>query len=247
MATSLVTAAVNAPAVIHEDERIALAWPQRAAALKIVDSQTFQLADDERAGAKDLIKAAEAKHKPTCDKTYQAWQAALAHRKSEIDPLTQAVEIFDRNMKAFDALQKQKARDEQRRIEREAYQKQLEERELVVEHVEATGGTVGEVQSVIERAVPIPVAPHAVMQTPAAPAKPVNSRILENWKGEIVDMWAFCEYAVKNNRRELIALLTGDKVAILRIAGSTKGAMEVPGLRIWDDGKVASLPKKAGL
>jgi hypothetical protein len=114
-------------------------------------------------------------------------------------------------------------------------------------HVEATGGTVGEVKSVIERAVILPVAPQAVMQTPAAPIKAATSRVVENWLGEITDMWAFCEFAVKNNRRELIALLTGDKTAILSIARSTKGTMDVPGLRVWDDGKVQSLPKKAGV
>ena len=104
MATSLIPA-VNAPAVtLTEDERTSLSWPERAAALKIVDAQTFQLADEERAGAKDLIAQAEAKHKRTCDDTYKAWQSALAHRKGELEPLLKAVELYDRSMKAWDAL-----------------------------------------------------------------------------------------------------------------------------------------------
>jgi hypothetical protein len=246
MATSLTLPAVNLPAILTEEERLSLSWPERAAALKITDASTFQLADDERAGAKDLIAQAEAKHKPTCDKTYAAWQAALAHRKGELEPLLKAVEFYDRAMKAWDAAEKQKAREEQRRIEREAYQKQLEEREQVVEHVEATGGSISEVKSVIERAVVLPVAPQAVMQTAAAPVKAANSRVVENWLGEITDMWAFCEFAVKNNRRELIAVLTAAKIPLGALARSTKGAMEVPGLRIWDESKVVSLPKKAG-
>ncbi len=121
------------------------------------------------------------------------------------------------------------------------------EREAVVEHVETTGGTVGEVKSIVERPLPLPIAPAAVMQTAAAPAKAKASRVVENWLGEITDMWAFCEFAVKNNRRELIALLAGDKTALLATARATQGALDVPGLRIWDEGKVASLPKKAGL
>jgi hypothetical protein len=245
MATSLIVPAVTTPALLTEDARLSLPWPERAAALQIVDAQTLQLADSERSGAKDLIALAEAKHKRTCDDTYKAWQSALAHRKSELEPLLQAVESYDRAMKAWDQKQKEQAREAQRQIERAAYQKQLEEREAVVEHVEATGGTVGEVKSVIERAVILPVAPHAVMQTAAAPIKAPKSRVVENWMGEITDMWAFAEFAVKNNRRELIALLTGDKTAILSIARSTKGTMDVPGLRVWDDGKVQSLPKKA--
>jgi hypothetical protein len=245
--TALTHTAVNIPALITEDERLLLPWPERAKSLQIVDARTLQIADEERSGAKDLLAALEAKHERTCKDAYTAWQSATAHRKSDTDPLKEAIATYDRGMKSFDAAEKQRAREEQRRIEQAAYQKQLEEREAVVEHVEATGGTANEVKSVIERAVPIPVAPHAVMETAQAPVQAVNSRVLPNWKGEITDMWAFCEYAVKNNRRELIALLTGDKVAILRIAGSTKGAMEVPGLRIWDEGKVASLPKKAGV
>ena len=54
----------------------------------------------------------------------------------------------------------------------------------MVEHVEATGGTAGEVRSVIERAVVLPVAPRAVMRTAAAPVKAANSRVVENWLAE---------------------------------------------------------------
>jgi len=238
---------VNTPALIPEDERLALAWPERAAALQIVDARTFQLADAERSGCKDFIAQIHAEEDPVCKSAWETWQKSTQHRTERLKPFENSVQIYDRRMNAFEDAEKERAREAQRAIERAAYQKQLEEREQVVEHVEATGGTVGEVTSVIERAIPIPVGPSEVMQTAAAPIQANDSRKLPNWKGEITDMWAFCEYAVKNNRRELIALLTGDKTAVGAIARSTKGAMEVPGLRIWDEGKRASLPTKAGV
>jgi hypothetical protein len=240
-----------APATVtteeRPDERLTLAWPDRARALKIVDVATFQLADAERAGAKDLLDLAEAKHLDTCTKTKAAWDAACEHRRSETGPLKEAIGIYDVGMKEFDKAEKQRARDAQRAIEQAQYTETAVEREKVVEHIENTGGTNGEVKAAIERPMPLPVGPSAVMATAAAPAKPNKSRVVEDWKGEITDVWALLEYAVKNNRRELIALVEPNKTAIGSIAKSTKGAMEVPGLRIWDEGKVTSLPKKPGV
>lgn len=227
-------------------ERTELAWPERAKGLKIIDAATLAIADEERGACKDLIAKAHERHDPTCASAYKTWQLKCAERKTDIDPLEEAVAIYDRSKIDFARAEKERAAAEQRRIEREDYQRQLEQREAVVEHVEATGGTVGEVQSIAERSVPLAVAPAEVMQTAAAPVKSKAAPVLENWKGEITDMWAFLQFAVQNNRRELAGLVTGDKIAIGSIARSTKGAMDVPGLRIWDDGKVTSAPKKAG-
>lgn len=227
--------------------RIELAWPDRAKALQIVDAATLQVADEERGACRDFIKQIHAEEDPVCKSAWDNWQLSCAHRAERLKPFEESVAIYDRGMKAFDASEKQKAREAQRRIEAAAYTATATEREAVVEHVENTGGTAGEVKSAIERPMPLPIGPAKVMETAAAPVKAAKSRVVEDWKGEITDMWAFCEFAVKNNRRELIALLAGDKTALGSIARSTKGAMEVPGLRIWDEGKVTSLaPKKAG-
>lgn len=226
--------------------RTELAWPERARALRVVDATTLAVADEERTVCKNFIKQIHEEDDPLCKSAYDTWQLACKDRATRLKPFEESIELYDGGIKTFDAAEKQRARDEQRRIEQEAYQRQLVEREAVVEHVESTGGTVGEVKAAIERPLPLPIGPAEVMRTPAAPIKAKASRVVEDWKGEITDMWAFLEFAVKNNRRELVALVQPDKVAVGSIARSTKGAMEVPGLRIWDEGKVTSLAGKAG-
>ncbi len=242
-------------------ERTELPWPERAKALKIVDAVSLQLAVDERAGALDLKKLAEANNKRTCDATYAAWQSALEDRRKEVQPLEEAIKTFDQLIIEWDRKEKRRLADEQRAIEAAAYTQEAVEQEKVIEHVEATGGTPLEVKSVAGRPVMIPVAPRAVMTTPTAPAKPVGiSKVRENWKGEVLDMRALVMFAVvgaeppaeveawikSHFRPELLSMLKPDLVACTSLATSTKGAMQVPGVRFYDEGSVASTPKKAG-
>ena len=223
-----------------------LPWPERAAELRIIDGYSLQLAADERAGAKDLIKQAHDRHDPICASAHKTWQLSLEDRKRDIDPLETAVRTHDRLIIDVDRLEKQRAADAQRKIEAAAYQRELEEREKQIEHVEQTGGTVGEVTSVAERPVTIPIAPAAVMATAQAPAKAVGiSKVQDTWKGEVTAVWALMQFAVANNRRPLAALPPRDAAASGRLAASTKGVMEVPGVRFFDEVKVASTPKKA--
>jgi len=226
--------------------RTELAWPERAKALQIVDASTLAIADQERGICRDFIKQIHAEDDPLCKSAWDTWQLACADRAKRLKPFEDSITVYDREMKAFDAREKQRVRDEQRRIEQAKYTETVVEREKVVEHLETTGATVGEVKAAITRPMPLPIGPAEVMQTPAAPAKAKTSRVVEDWKGEITDMWAFLEFAVKNNRRELVALVQPDKTAIGSIARSTKGTMEVPGLRVWDEGKVTTVGGKAG-
>lgn len=259
---TLTLPAANTPALILEDERLTLAWPERAKALKIVDASTLQLAADERNGAKDLLTLAHTNNDPICQSAWNTWQLALADRKKETDPLEQAIKVYDASIIAFDREQKRLAAEAQRQIEAAAYTAEVVEQEKVIEHVENTGGSVGEVKSAIDRPVSIPVAPRAVMQTPAAPAKAVGlAKVRENWKGEVTDVWALVNFAMvgpkppkevqdwidAHARRELISLLCQDAAACTKQAAATKGAMSVPGMRFWDEGSVASTPKKARL
>jgi hypothetical protein len=241
-------------------DRTELAWPERAAGLKIVDAATLATADEERGACRDLIKKAHERHDETCASAYKTWQLKCAERKADIDPLEAAVAIFDRGMKDFDAKEKQRAREAQRAIEAAAFTETVVEREAVIEHVETTNGTPVEVKAVMERPVTMPVAPTRVMETAAAPVRAAGSLVLPSWKGEMTDQFAFVMNAVlgakppkevqdwvdAHVRRDLLVLLQPDKGAILSTARVVKDTTTIPGLRIWDDGKVQSTPKKAG-
>lgn len=221
-------------------DRTELPWPQRAKALTIVDPTTNQLAADERAGVKALIDEAHKRHDPVVAAAYRTHQLAVEERRKDLAPLEEAVKIYDRAMLGWSQEQARIAREVQRQIEQAATQKQLEEREAEIEHAEATGASPVEVKAIAEAPLPAPV----VMARPVLPPKAAGVVMKEAWKGEITDLWAFVQFAVQNNRRELIGLIAQDRPAVNSFARSIKGAAAIPGLRIWDDGQVASSPGK---
>lgn len=240
-------------------DRTELAWPERAAGLKIVDAATLAIADEERGACKDLIAKAHERHDPTCASAYKTWQLKCEERRLDIEPLEAAVGTYDRNKIEFHRLEKQREREAQRKLEQASYTESVTEVEKAVEHIEATGGTPVEVRSVAERPVPIPIAPTKVTETPAAAVRSKAAPVLENWKGEITDQFAFVMHAVlgveppkevlawvnSHVRRDLLVLLQPNKGAILSTARVVKNTTEIPGLRIYDEGKVQSTPKKA--
>lgn len=244
--------------------RTELPWPERAQGLTIKDPETLQLAVDERGGAQELLKLAKSNHKTTCDLAYQTWQSTLEDRRKEVEPLEQAIATFDQKIIAWDRECKRVLADEQRRLEAAAYTVEVVEQEKVIEHVENTGGSRLEVESAIAKPVTIPVAPRAVQgPTAAAPApvKPTGiQKVRENWKGEVTDVRAMVLFAVlgakppaevqawvdDHFRPELLSMLEQNQTACNKLADSTKGALVVPGVRFWDQGSVASSPKKVG-
>ncbi len=219
---------------IDPEFQAALSWPERAKTLKVIDAATLQLAADERAAAKALIVKAHESFDPICKSAYDAWQVAIRKRAEILDPLEQAVKIYDSAMVAYNREQERIARETQRKLEEEARLRELEEREREIEHAEATGATPAEVASIIERPI---VAPPVVAP---APAKPAGAVIKQNWKGRISDMRTFITHLVQNKRWELLGLLAEDSPACNKLAGSIKNTGSIPGFEAWDAGSVAS-------
>lgn len=216
----------------------ALTWPDRARSLKVTDAQTMQLAADERAGAKDLIKKAHDTFDPICSANYNAWQVSIKQRATVIDPLEQAVKIYDSGILSCQREQERIARESQRQAEVEAQRQAEAELEKEVEHAEATGASVAEVEAIIER--PLVVAPVVV----AAPPKPIGASVREKWQGQITDKRVFVEFVVRTKRWELLGLLDENTSAVNAMARSVKSAGSIEGIRFYDAGAVASSPAR---
>lgn len=214
-------------------------WPERARSLKVTDAQSMQLAADERAGAKDLIKKAHDTFDPICSANYNAWQVSIKQRASVIDPLESAVKIYDTGILSCQRELERIALEAQRAAEREELRKAEEELEKQVEHAEATGATIAEVEAIIER--PLVVAP---VVAPAAP-KPIGASVREKWQGEITDKRVFVEFVVRTKRWELLGLLDVNSSALNAMARSVKSAGSIEGVKFWDAGAVASSPRRS--
>jgi len=236
MATTLIspsTAIIEMP-----NFEVTATWPERAKSLKVVDAASMQLAADERAGAKELIKKAHDTFDPICAANYNAWQVSIKQRASVIDPLESAVKIYDSGILNCQRELDRIALEAQRQAEREAQRLAEEELEKQVEHAEATGASVAEVEAIIDR--PLVVAP---VVAPAAP-KPIGATVREKWQGEITDKRVFVEFVVRTKRWELLGLLDENTSAVNAMARSVKSAGSIEGVKFWDAGAVASSPAR---
>lgn len=216
----------------------ALTWPDRAKSLKVTNPETMQIAADERAGAKDLIKKAHDTFDPICAASHAAWQVALRQRATVIDPLESAVKIYDSGILSCQRELDRIAREAQREAEREALRVAEAELEREVEHMEATNATVAEVEAAIER----PLMPAPAVAAPAY--KPVGASVREKWQGQITDKRVFVEFVVRTQRWELLGLLDENTSAVNAMARSVKSAGSIDGVKFWDAGAVASSPAR---
>jgi hypothetical protein len=214
-------------------------WPERARSLKVTDAGSMQIAADERGGAKDLIKKAHETFDPICSAAHNAWQVALKQRSTVIDPLEQAVRIYDAGILSCQRELERVAREAQRQAELEAQRQAEAELEKEVEHMEATNATVAEVEAVIERPLIVP----PVVAAPAP--KPIGATVREKWCGQITDKRVLVEFIVKQQRWELLALLDENTSAVNAMARSVKSAGAIEGLKFWDAGAVASSTRRA--
>lgn len=229
----------TAVATIERPEfHVAATWPERAKSLRVVDAASMQLAADERAGAKDLIKKAHETFDPICASAHNTWQIALKQRSTVIDPLETAVKIYDAGILTCQREQERIAREAQRKAELEAQRQAEAELEKEVEHAEAVGASVAEVEAIIER--PLVVAP--VVAAPAP--KPMGAAVREKWVGQITDKRILVEFIVKHQRWELLGLLDENTSAVNAMARSVKSAGSIEGVKFWDAGAVASTPAR---
>ena len=210
---------------------------EAAKALKIVDESSNKIVCLEVLAIKDLLTSAHASFDPICAANHTAWQVSLGKRREIIEPLEQAETHLKRQIGAWAVKQQQVAQQRQREIEAAARVEQEAQLETEIEHAEAAGATVAEVEAIIDR--PLPVVPVMAAPKPGL-VKGVSVSTEGTWKGEITDVWAFMKYAVANNRRDLANLLTGSPTAVKGVAVSIKNTVEIPGLRVWCEPRVAT-------
>lgn len=202
-------------------------WPARAKSLEIIDTETLVVAGDELKAVKSLQAACDESFNPIIEKAHAAHKEALKQKKAVREPLEQAELVFKSNIARFQTNQELQRRAEQRRLEEAARVAQEQELEAEIEQAEAQGATVAEVEAIIERPTVQPI----VFAPPPAP-KLAGVTMRDNWTGQITDMWAFIQYCVKENRKDLLGLIQADSGAVNSLARSLKSALNVPGLDV---------------
>lgn len=217
------TTALAAPKDLAEGANGALALAESVA---IVDDDTYKTAGDMQGAMRALKTRMEEFFDPHVKRAHEAWKALTADRKAHIDPLDKSLNLIAGKMGGYKAELERQRREEEAVLRRQAEEEARQAAEETAEYHEFMGdmASADAVRSASEN-----LAGHAartVVVESYAP-KVENEVSRANWKFEIVD--------AKKIPRDF---LMPDEKAIGAMVRSRKGAVEIPGVRIFCEHKV---------
>ena len=210
----------------------ALALPERAKAVQIVDGTSYTAAGEILLAVKAMRKEIEGVFGPMKSKAHAAWKAVCEEEKKADAPLVEAEGIVKREMARYDTEQERIRMEEQRRLEAEAKRLEEERRLFEAEQLEAEGRKE-EANLVLEEPVIAPV-----IQVPAYTPKVQGISFREVWKGECFDLKALVKAAAADDR--YLPLLQANVSVIGAQARSLKSAFKVPGIKVWSEKTTAA-------
>lgn len=245
-----------------EVEEKALSIVDQAKAVKVIDSETYTAAGIMWKSIGDMIKEVKDTFDPICEAAHKAHKAATEKRSKYLDPLTNAQKSVKALMSAYDAEQERIRKAEEDRLRKIAEDEEKERRRAEQERLEAerkaeedrllaeaqaakdrgdnetaellTNAAVETSEAIKEQSAaiaqePIYVAPVVVPKTtPKMAGGPVYREV---WAAEVTDIKALC-LAVATGKASP-ECVTGNMVALNRMAVALKGTMNIPGVKAY--------------
>lgn len=219
-----------AHATEFQDRVITLA--DQALALEVTDQQTYDRAAQAVLGVAQLRTEIVAHHAPMKRSAYDAWQAVIAQEKKLLDPVTEAESIYKRRLAAY-ATEQRRIEDEARaQAEREAAALAAEQREREIEHAEASGADAQEVAAICAEPLPVvmPETPERTFQ------KAAGISTAANWKGTCTSLLQLIKAIAEGKANQ--NLVSENQPAINQLARATRGTLQVPGIRFYNEPSV---------
>ena len=196
---------------------------QAARAFEVADVETNAQAlvrvRDLRRGEKMIADHFE----PTRKHLDAAKKELLAFRDGLIGPIAAARSIYDGKAADYEAAERKKAEDEQRRLQAEA-RKQEEERALMAAIEADEAGQPEAAAAILAEPVDVPM----VTVAPSV-AKVDGVSSSTRWSAEVHDLHALVCYVAKHP--EWVSMLEANMPTLNRLAVSQRDAMAIPGVR----------------
>lgn len=175
-----------------------------------------------RAGEKRITEYFE----PARKAADAAKKEILAARDGLIGPIAAARAIYDSKAAAFEAEERRKADEEQRRLQAQA-KKDEEERALMAAIEADEAGDHAEAEAIMSE----PVSVATVTVAPAvAQVEGVSSQV--RYSAEVTDLMALIQYVA--TRPEWVSLLEPNMPNLNRLATAQRKALSIPGVRAVD-------------
>lgn len=212
-----------APALPEKPE--ALAWPDKARAVKIVDQVSYDLATGMLGDVVALRKSIVDDFAEPKKKAFEAHRAVVAQETRYLQPLQEAEQILKRSIGDFAAEQERLRRAEEERLKQEAIKREQEERLAAAVDAEQSGATAEEVEAVLE--VPAFTAAAVIAQPTYSKAQGVSTR--EVWSAQVVNVRMLCRAVADGVIAENV--ITPNMTALNGLARSLKSGFQVPGVK----------------
>jgi uncharacterized membrane protein YqiK len=245
-----------------EVEEKALSIVDQAKAVKVIDSESYTSAGLFWKSIGDMIKEVKDTFDPICEAANKAHKEATGKRAKYLDPLVTAQKSVKSLMSVYDAEQERIRKAEEERLAAIARAEEEERRQVEIERLEAerkaeeerllneaqaandrgdketaeilTNAAVETSEAIKEQSAaiaqePIYVAPVVVQKTtPKMAGGPVYREV---WAAEVTDIKALC-LAVATGKAST-ECVTGNMVALNRMAVALKGTMNIPGVKAY--------------
>lgn len=200
-----------------------------ARAFEVVDQVTYDFAVERLKGVVALRNEIVEHHAEMKRRTHQAWQAVLAAEKKLLDPVADAERVYKRHIGDYETEQRRIEAERLALAEAEAQRIAAEQREREIEQAEAAGADPEEVAAICAEPLPV-VAP--------APPRPTFQRAAgvstaSNWKGQCFSP-ALLVKAIADGKAN-INLVSANETAINALARATRGTLQVPGIRFFNE------------
>ena len=226
---TLALAVDNNEDTAEEVKRTALSWPERAASLRIVDSETYTAASEMLRGIKSLRNRISEVFDKHVMAAHAAHKALVAEKASAEAPLTTAETTIKRMLVAYTEEQEQKRREEERRLAEIARKAEEDRRmeEAAALEAEALATDDMEMLATAQEIVSAPVVAPVVVLPKATPTvKGISYR--ESWKFRVTNPALV--------PREYLAV---DEQKIGAVVRAMKDTVKIPGVEIYSE-KIAS-------
>lgn len=177
------------------------------------------------------LKAAQSKvvkfFGPMKQKAHAAWKEIVASESNVLNPLKAAEDSIKNKLLYYDAEEKRKAVEEQRRLQKIADAKAEAERQRQIKAAENLK-TDSLREERLEEAEEV-IAPIIHVQHDTPKIRGISSRTV--WKARIVNKQAFIKAG--GSDQNLLGFITIDETSLNRLAQATKGQLNYPGIEFY--------------
>lgn len=230
MATVAVVASDDPKAELTQQ---ATNWVSVARTLAVKGAETYRCAAEYLLAIKALRTEADQAFDPIIADANRTHKTAIEQKRKVEGPLMEAERVLKTAMGAYEQEQRRVEETRRRELEEQARREALEQREYEIESAEIEGATREEIKSIA--AAPVRVAPVTVPSNVPA-VKGIVPR--DSWRFEVTNKLALDKFIGTNP--QFSNLTMPNSVAIGALVRSLRSAMQIPGIRVWNETNISA-------